>query len=155
MLAQAQKPYVDSYGYVAIDEGSGLVSGEVLAAQVYNGDALALHKHNENIRYVHPEEGSSYWVDNWVLFAHAPQPELAYAFLNFINDPKNAAANAQSVSFATCNKGAKAFLPAEFLDDPVIYPPRDVIRRLEPYKILSPRTVRKLNSLFSQIIKER
>jgi hypothetical protein len=43
-------------------------------------------------------------------------------------------------------------LPREFLADPIIYPPPDVMRRLEPYRILSPRTTRKVNSLYTQIV---
>ncbi|MCG6860404.1 MAG: spermidine/putrescine ABC transporter substrate-binding protein [Chromatiaceae bacterium] len=151
-LVHTQKAYVGHYGYIAIDEGSGLVTGKVLAAQIYNGEALSLQEHNKDIVYAHPEEGSSYWVDHWVLFRQAPQPELAHAFLDFLNDPRNAAANAQTVYFATCNKSAEALLPREFLADPIIYPPPDVMRRLEPYRILSPRTTRKVNSLYTQIV---
>ena len=154
-LALAQKPFVHSYGYVAIDENSGLVSGKILAAQIYNGEALVLQAHNKDITYVHPAEGSSYWVDYWTLFSQAPNPALAHVFLNYLNEPENAAANAQSIYFATCNKGAQSLLPMDFLEDPIIYPPPEVMKRLEPYEILSPRSSRKLNMLYSQIVKAR
>jgi spermidine/putrescine transport system substrate-binding protein len=150
-LVYQQKPYVYSYGYISIDETSGLVSGELLAAQIYNGEALSLQEHNQNIIYVHPTEGSSYWVDYWVVFSDAPQRELAHAFLNYLNEPANAAANAQSLYFATCNKTAEKMLPDAFVHDPIIYPPPDVMQRLQPYKLLSPGITRQVNTLYSQI----
>lgn len=150
-LAMEQRPYVHTYGAVSLDEHSALVSGEVLAAQVYNGEALSLQEHNPHILYTHPKEGSSYWVDHWVLFREAPEPELAHAFLNFLNAPENAAANAQSIYFATCNKAAEALLPSQFREDPIIYPPAEVMGRLEPYRMLSPRSIRRINSIYSQI----
>jgi len=150
-LVYEQRPYVYSYGYIAIDETSGLVSGEILAAQIFNGEALNLKQFNPDIVYVHPVEGSSYWVDNWVLFKDSRQRELAHAFLNYLNEPAHAAANAQSVYFATCNKAAEALLPKTFLQDPVIYPPPEVMQRLQPYSLLPPDITRKVNMLYSQI----
>jgi spermidine/putrescine transport system substrate-binding protein len=152
-LVYEQKPYVDSYGYIAIGEDSGLVSGKILAAQIFNGEALSLQQHNKNIVYVHPVEGSSYWVDYWVLFNNAPERELAHRFLNYINEPANAAANAQAVYFATCNKAAERLLPEDFLQDPIIYPPPAVMERLQPYQLLPPEITRKVNMLYSQITK--
>jgi spermidine/putrescine transport system substrate-binding protein len=152
-LVYAQKPYVYNYGYIAIDEHSGLVSGEVLAAQIFNGEALSLQEHNGHIIYVHPIEGSSYWVDYWVLFDNTPQRELAHHFLNYLNEPAHAAANAQSVYFATCNKAAERLLPEDFLQDPIIYPPPEVMERLQPYTLLPPDITRKVNMLYSQITK--
>jgi spermidine/putrescine transport system substrate-binding protein len=150
-LVYEQKPYVFSYGYIAIDEHSGLVSGEVLAAQIFNGEALSLQQHNKDIVYVHPVEGSSYWVDYWVLLKNAPHRELAHRFLNYLNEPANAATNAQSVYFATCNKAAEQLLPQDILQDPIIYPPPEVMERLQPYQLLSPEITRKVNMLYSQI----
>ena len=150
-LVYAQKPYVYSYGYIAIDEHSGLVSGDVLAAQIFNGEALNLQQHNKDIVYVHPVEGSSYWVDYWVLLKHAPHRKLAHRFLNYLNVPANAATNAKSVYFATCNKAAERLLPQDILQDPIIYPPPAVMKRLQPYKLLSPEITRKVNMLYSQI----
>lgn len=150
-LVYHQKPYVFRYGYISIDENSGLVTGDILAAQIYNGEALSLQAHNENIVYVHPEEGSSYWVDYWVLFQDAPQRDLAHAFLDYLNRPANAALNAQALYFATCNKAAERLLPDEFLHDPIIYPSQAVMQRLQPYKLLPPRITRQVNSLYSQI----
>ena len=148
-LAADQRPYLHSYGIVTLDETSSLLSGEVWAAQIYNGDAAALQEYNEQIVYVTPHEGSASWVDHWVIFANAPHRELAHVFLSFINDPKRAASNAQSLYFATCNEAAEAMLPAVFLNDPVVYPPAEVVKKLEPYRPLSARTIRRINTYYA------
>ncbi len=154
-LAYQQRPYVKDYGYPSTDEDSTLLSGEVWAAQIYNGEALVLQEMNEDIVYVHPEEGSGFWIDDWAVSASSEYKALAHAFLNHLNAPQNAAKNAESVYYATCNKTAEGLLSEDFLSDPVIYPPKDVMQRLEPYKNLSPRITRKMNLLFSQIVQGR
>ena len=136
-LARDQRPFVHSNGIPDLDASSGLITGEVWAAQIYNGDALALHALNEHVRYVHPQEG--------------PHPELAHAFLAFIGQPRRAAGNAESVYFATCSQAAQTLLPSAILEDPVIYPPAEVMQRLEPYGRLGPRTLRQINLLYSTL----
>lgn len=150
-LAASQRPFLHSYGTLALDESSAILSGEVVAAQIYNGEAVALRQLDDRIRFAHPEEGSVIWVDHWVLLAESPHPELAHAFLNFINEPRRAVDNAQSVYFATCNAAAETLLPKAFREDPVIYPPDAVMRRLEVYKSLSPRALRQINMDYSRI----
>ncbi|NEV63807.1 polyamine ABC transporter substrate-binding protein [Thiorhodococcus minor] len=150
-LAREQRPFVHSYGALALDETSSIVSAEVAAAQVYNGDAVALRETDSRIRYVHPEDGSTIWVDHWALFADAPHPELAHAFLDYIGQPDHAAQNAQSVYFATCSASAERLLPEAFLQDPVIYPPREVMARLEPYRQLGARALRRINLEYARI----
>jgi spermidine/putrescine transport system substrate-binding protein len=138
-LLKAQKPYVKSYTYVSIKEDSALVKGEVVAAMAYNGDALMVAEHNENIVYVLPEEGGNLWVDYFVIAAKAKNPDLAYEFLNFINDPVNAAQQAEYVYSATPNKAAEKFLSKEFLADQTIYPPVANLDKSEFHKELSPK----------------
>lgn len=150
-LAREQRAFVHSYGVLALSEASTIVSAEVAAAQAYNGDAVALRELDARIRYVHPEDGSTIWVDHWALFAQSPHPELAHAFLDYINRPDRAARNAQSVYFATCNASAEALLPSDFVEDPIIYPPREVMARLEPYGQLSARTWRQVNLEYARV----
>lgn len=147
------KAYIDRYGYVALDESSSLVKGSIVAATVYGGDALNAAEFNENIVYVLPEEGGNIWVDFFCISADAKQPELAAAFIDFINQPKWAAKNAEEMYLATPNEGAKKLLSSEILNDPVIYPNQDKLARSEFYKDLSPRASRKRASIFSRIVK--
>ncbi len=137
-LLLEQKPYVKSYAYVSIDEDSPLVSGEIVAAMAYNGDALAVADYHDKIRYVLPSEGSNFWVDYFAVATKARQPELAYKFLDFINEPRIAAQQAESLYFATPNKSAEKYLSAEFLANSTIYPSSASLKNSEVYQRLSP-----------------
>ena len=64
---------------------------------------------------------------------------LARAFVDFLNEPENAAKVAEYAYSASPNKAAENVLPAEFLANPVIYPPADILARCELLRPLPPR----------------
>lgn len=147
------KTYIHRYGYVALDETSSLVKGDIVAATVYGGDALNVAEFNENIIYVLPEEGGNIWADFFTISAASKQPELAAAFINFINEPQRAAKNAEEMYLATPNAGAKKLLSNDILSNNVIYPDEKKLSRSEFYKNLSPRANRKRATIFTRIVK--
>jgi len=151
-LALAQKAYVKAYQYIQIDASSELVSGEIWASMAYNGDAIAVQEYSDNIAFVVPEEGTYLWVDYWTLAAKAKEPELAYQFLDFISRPDIAVRLAQAFYFASPNRSAAQLLPADFLSDPAIYPPQEIIEKSELYQQLSPKAVRRRNIISRSIL---
>ncbi len=108
-----------------------LASGEACLALGWNGDAAALVGQGVPIKYVVPSEGSQIWEDDWAIAAGAPNPELAYAFLNFVLRPEVAAQEARYTRYATGNRAALALLDDEMRNDPSTYPPENVLRKLE------------------------
>ncbi len=149
-LLAAQKPHVKTYTYLSLTKKSALVSGDIIAAMLYSGDALMVQEHHEEIEYVVPSEGGNIWVDYLVVLENSLNKELARAFLNFLNEPENAAQLAEFVYYATPNKAAEKLLPAEFLEDPIIYPSQAVLSRSEFYKPLPPRASKQRNIAFSR-----
>ncbi len=152
-LLKAQKPYVKSYNYLALNEESALVSGDVVAALLYSGDALMVQEHNEAIEYVLPKEGGNIWADYLVVMQGSRNKDLAHAFINYLNEPENAAQLAEYVYYATPNKAAEKLLPAEFLEDPVIYPSKEALANSEFHNPLPPRAAKKQNLAVSKILK--
>lgn len=51
-----QKPFVHSHRYLSLGEKSALVTGEIFASMIFNGDALMVMEHEANIKFVVPEE---------------------------------------------------------------------------------------------------
>nr|WP_067290088.1 spermidine/putrescine ABC transporter substrate-binding protein [Marinobacterium profundum] len=151
-LLLEQKPHVRSYQYVTLDENSPLLNGDIVASMMYSGDALMVQELNENLKYVLPSEGGNIWVDYFAVGAYARDPELAYAFLDFINQPANAARQAQFVYYATPNQGAEALLPEEFLQNSVIYPDSATLQASEFYSELPPRIQRQRNAAMAKIL---
>ena len=137
-LLERQRPHLYAYGYLALTEESDLVTGDVYAATMYSGEALYLQQFNEHIRYVIPDEGSRIWVDFVAVAEASTQKDAAMRFIDFLNEPENAAQLAQYVYFASPNVAAEAFLPDEFLNDEIVYPPADVLERCVFYDASMP-----------------
>jgi spermidine/putrescine transport system substrate-binding protein len=151
-LLLEQRPHVRTYGYIALTSESAMVRGEIAAAMMFNGDALMLQEHEPRIRFVVPSEGGNLWVDYFVVMSRSPRKELAFAFIDFMNEPDNAAQATQYVHFATTNDAAKDLLPEEFLSNPVIYPTQEVIDRSEFSTSLPSKIIGRYNSIAASVL---
>jgi spermidine/putrescine transport system substrate-binding protein len=150
-LLLEQRPCVKDYYFLALSEKSALVTGEVVAAMMYSGDALMVRNHHEAIVYVIPEEGTNLWVDYLVVMANSPRKALAHRFINFLNEPKRAARLAEFVFYATPNRAAQPFLSDKHRNDPVIHPPQEVLQRSETYTRLPPKAIKRRNLIFHRV----
>ncbi|AZZ93515.1 extracellular solute-binding protein [Hahella sp. KA22] len=121
-LIAAQRPHVLTYRSLKTNGESLLVTGEAVAAVAYSGDALMLKQLNPNIEYRLPEEGGIVWFDYFIVSRYASDPEAAYAFLNFISEPRNAARNCEFTYSATYNEEALKILPEELLANQTVFP---------------------------------
>jgi spermidine/putrescine transport system substrate-binding protein len=101
------------------------------AAVVYSGEAARGMAEDPETAYVIPKEGAQIWLDNLVVLTGAPHRDLAEKFLNFCLDPRVGARLANFTRFATPNLAARAFVRPEDLRNPAIYPPEDLMAKLE------------------------
>ncbi|MGE0085195.1 MAG: spermidine/putrescine ABC transporter substrate-binding protein [Desulfococcaceae bacterium] len=150
----AQKSFVREYSYIMLDKTSGLITGDYHIAMVYNGDAVALQHLNENIAFTVPQEGTNIWVDYLAIMESSDKKDLAHAFLNFLNEAENAAKSASFLYYATPNRAAEKYLPAEHLNNPLIYPSADILFRSEFFRKLPPRIKKERNAIFSRVLKQ-
>ncbi len=81
--------------------------------------------------YTEMSEGGLFWMDVWTLLTDAPNPNAAYAWLNFIHEPAIQAEETISNGYATANDAAKELLPDEVQNDPAIFPADAVVANLE------------------------
>ncbi len=151
-LLMSQKEHVAKYGYISLAEESSLVSGDIVAATVFGGDALNVSEHSENIQYVIPKEGGNIWVDYFTLSSKSQNQQLAYDFINFINQPEIAAKNAEEMYLATPNSAAKKLLSKQILNDPVIYPDKTLLQKSEFYTELSSKTNRLRSGIYARLM---
>lgn len=152
-LLRAQKAYVNKYAYVAITEESSLVSGDVVMSMAYNGDVLMLNQHEPNIKYALPTEGGNLWVDYLVVMRSSKMKSLAMSFIDFMNQPKNAARNAAFVNYATPNEAAKALMSEEYLGNSIIFPSEEQIVRSEMYEELPSRVMKARNRIMADLLR--
>ena len=84
-----------------------MARGDVIAAIGWSGDAVQLQADNPDIKFVMPEQGCILWSDNMVIPVGAPNPEAAYAFMNYAYVPKNQAQIEAYNNYTTPVKGVK------------------------------------------------
>ncbi len=106
-------------------------SQDVAAAVVYNGDAVREGEGFPDAYYFVPQEGGVIWVDNLAIPAKAPNLEAAYKFINYLLDAQIGAQLSNYNQFATPNKAAKAHIKPADLANPALYPPEEMMAKLE------------------------
>jgi spermidine/putrescine transport system substrate-binding protein len=119
--AVAQKKLLRAYLNAEVRDQ--LVSGDVLAAQMWSTTAAQAIHGNAALAFVYPEEGFPLYCDCAVILRESTRTALAHDFMEFLLQPDVAAANARAGETATAN-GA-----AQVVRDPVLYPPEDIYRR--------------------------
>ena len=98
---------------------------EAVIGLAWNGTAylMQLEDENKDTGYTIPSEGTIIWIDTWVMLAEAPHPNLAYAFLDWIQDPQIQVTESLFAGYASANDEAKKILPPEFVNNPAVYVP--------------------------------
>jgi putrescine transport system substrate-binding protein len=113
-----------------------LANGDICLAVGYNGDVLQARDRARDankgidIKYVVPKEGSILWFDMLAVPKDAPDPESAYAFLNYMMTPQVAADVSDFRRYATANAAALPLVQPAVRDDPGIYPPKELRQKL-------------------------
>ena len=113
-----------------------LLNGKAVMALGWNGDAavVGLKKPTE---YVVPAEGTEYWVDCYCIPKGTRNPDAAHAWIDFVYAP---AINALETSYTYYGSPLKTALlqralPKSILRNPDVFPPANLLRKLEINKI--------------------
>ena len=108
--------------------------GTVVLAQIWNGTARQAinSSDNENLVFVYPEPISEYWFDSYHLPVGGEHPKAAHSWMNFVLDPEVAAEEIIYTGYLSPVIGVEDYLPSNVANDPLIFPPADVIARGEP-----------------------
>lgn len=125
-----------------------MIQEESSVAVTFSGEAAEMLAENEHLHYVIPEEGSNLWFDNFVIPKTAKNINAAYAFINFMLEPENAAQNAEYIGYSTPNEAAKKLLPPEITEDKQFYPTEQTLENLEVYDDLGKEYIGVYNDLF-------
>jgi spermidine/putrescine transport system substrate-binding protein len=148
-LAIAQKPLLRAYLNAEVRDQ--LVSGDVLAAHMWNTTAQQAIDASPNIAFVYPAEGYAVYPDCAVILRESRHVELAHQFINFLLRPDIAAANALAARTTTTNAAARQLFPPAFRDNPTLYPLPDVVARGEWAKTTPPGAQRLRDRLWTEI----
>lgn len=114
--------------WVAMDYGvhEKMAANDFAAAMTWNGSAMRARLENPDVAYGYPVEGYPIFMDNVVLLSDARNVDEAYAFLDFILLPENAALNSDFAKYANGIAGSEAYLPADMADAPELVVPEEL-----------------------------
>jgi len=150
-----QKPLVQAY---VIDQvRDKMINGEAAAAMLYSGDLLyiqdtAKEQGSEfDLEYVLPEEGTSYWIDCWVIPANAEHKENAEKWINFLCRPDIAKKNFEYITYATPNKGAFELLDEELQNNKAVFPDLSQLKNSESVQYLGEEVNDMYNEMWKQV----
>jgi len=108
-----------------------VVAGTVQAAIAYNGDAMrGIEENPKQLAFNIPKEGAPLWIDLLAIPRKAPNPEAAYKWMNWLLSPKIGAWLSNYNRYATPNQASLPFINKEDLDNPGIYPSKEVMEKL-------------------------
>lgn len=133
-LADAEKLLLEVKPHlfaISSDYQPSMRSGDAWMTVCWTGDGKQMNRDMPEIEYILGKEGGELWSDFYAIPKGAPNPDAAYALINFLLDP---AVNVKEVAFhgyPTADKRVDALMPAEVLADPILYPAAELLNALE------------------------
>lgn len=134
---------------------NALASGDICLAVGYSGDifqAAGRAADGVEVEYVIPREGSQVWFDVFAMPRDAPNPDAAYAFLNFMLRPEVIARASNHTRYANANMAATPLVDAAIRDNPNIYPTPEVFQRLFVTTAKDPALLREVNRRWTRVL---
>jgi putrescine transport system substrate-binding protein len=159
-LAQAEavllkiRPYIRNFSSSEYIEA--LANGDLCISVGYNGDVMqARDRAREankgiDIRYAVPKEGSILWFDMLAIPKDAPDPDSAYAFMNYMMTPQVIADVSNFKRYANANAASQPLVLPAVKDDPGIYPPPDQRQSLAVQLADSPEQTRAITRVWQK-----
>lgn len=135
-LLQTIRPYVTyfhSSKYI-----NDLADGDICITIGHSGDVLqAKHaaeyaKNGVNIEFVTPKEGAIISFDNFAIPKDAKNVDEAYLFLDYLMEPEVIANISNQLFFPSINKDAYPYMDEAVRDNPLVYPPEELIDSFFP-----------------------
>src|SRR5580658_9716223 len=133
-----------------------LANGDICVAVAYNGDILQARDRARDankgveIKYMVPKEGTILWFDMLAIPKDAPHPDAAYAYLNYIMDPKVTADISNFKRYANANAASAPYVLDSVKNDPGIYPPPELRQKLAVQLADSPEQTRAITRLWQK-----
>lgn len=150
------RPYVRKFH--SSEYVDALANGDICLAIGYSGDILQAKTRAEDARngvrigYAIPREGSQVWYDLFTVPVDAPNAAAAHAFINFMLRPDVIARASNYTHYANGVAAATPLIRPEIRDDPDVYPPPEVARRLFITTTKDQALLREVNRRWTKVL---
>jgi len=154
-LLKSIRPYIRNFhssSYI-----NDLANGDVCLVVGWSGDIVQARDraaeagNGVNVAYSIPKEGAPQWFDMLAIPKDAKNVDNAYAFINYLLDPKVAAANTNYVTYPNPVPASKPMVDQAIAEDPTIYPPAEVDAKLFTFAVLPPEVDRQYTRIWTEL----
>jgi spermidine/putrescine transport system substrate-binding protein len=148
--AIAQKKLLRAYLNAEVRDQ--VIAGDVAAAQAWAvtaGQAIAAAP--DRLAYAFPSEGFPRYADTIAILRESRRVDLAHRFMDYLLRPEVAAAIVQATQTATANGAARKILPSVVRENPVLYPPGEILARGEWFEAQSAASQKIRDRLWTEI----
>jgi putrescine transport system substrate-binding protein len=148
------RPYVRNINSSEYIEA--LANGDLCIAVGYNGDVMQARDRAREankgieIKYFVPKEGSILWFDMLAIPKDAPDPDSAYAYLNYMMTPQVIADISNFKRYANANTASQPLVLDAVKNDPGIYPPLEQRQKLAVQLADSPDQTRAITRVWQK-----
>ncbi len=146
----AAKPHWISMDYGATEK---LSNNDWAASVNWNGSTMRARLANPSVQYGYPREGYPLFMDSVMLLGDAQNVDNAYAFIDFIMEPENAAMISAFARYANGIAGSEAFMPADMKDAPEIVIPEELKAAGHFLPTCSPKAQEYITAIWTELQK--
>jgi len=160
-LREAQQVIMKAKPYWAAFNSSSYIKeltvGNIWVAHGYSSDMVQARADAQaaardfSINFVLPKQGAVLALDNMVIPKDSKNKALAYQFINFMLDGKNAASLTNEIGAGNPNAAAAEFIDAEIKQQKAIFPDAATLAKLETIEATDAKQRRLLNKLWTEI----
>lgn len=158
-----QQPLVRKY--YEQDYIDALSKGDLWASMAWSGDIFQANASGATLEFVVPSEGAPIWTDNMCIPAHAAHPRDAMTYMDWVYQPKIAAALAEYITYITPVSDAHAVIAADakaatgtdrtgleqIASSPLVFPSPSDFSRLHRFRVLTKAEEKVWNGIFEPI----
>ncbi len=137
------------------DWTSELLRGDVVASTGAAGDVYQLEQENPNVTWVMPTDGCIIFTNAMVIPVGAPNPTAAYAWMNFVYEPENAAKIVEFTHYLSPVSGVKEVIAKtdpELVKNQLVFPSEQFIEKCSPEPELSGEMEQKVTAAWNAVV---
>ena len=144
-----QKGVVRSY---VMDEVFNIMeSGAAAIAPYYIGDIVTMMDNNEDLDVAYPKEGANIFIDAMCIPNTCQNKGAAELYINFMEEPEVALANAEYICYATPNKIVRNLDEYSLRDNEIVYPDDSLIANYQYFHNLPSDTLTLMSNFWSDL----
>lgn len=140
-----------SSGYI-----NGLAGGSICMSLGWSGDMgiaaarAKAAKNKQDIEVFPPTHGAVIFIDTMAIPADAKNLDNAYKWMNYVLEPKVAAADTNTVTYANPVPASLPYVDAKIKDNDFVFLKPDMVAKLIPPKVYTPEQRRLVTRLYTK-----